>query len=1742
MQQFKQSESNRSGLAIVIVILVLAALLILCTPFLLSSRNADQASRQLFDRGEARIALDTASRHGLSQLSGSHPGAIETANGFEALDPTPWYDSADELRVTNRFAEGFYNANDPNGVMWDLDVEDLSGLVDLNSASPQILANLMSLHARLSRPLDGKTLEFRVSPRNELSVPSVLWLNGEYIHVTEFENSTFTEMTRGLGARYDGDDKVLPGPRPASGHAAGVTILDQRAFAPVLWRIEDIDGMLKHFDAPEQLRDAAEHCWISALTGSPGLGADQLRRLRRYTSVFAGTGGGREWQRATRLATPVTGGETGTISVARPRYFNEGCTVRITDGFNTELAVVQRIRGQSRLELDRVLINDYERYEAEVSVLSRRPVNINSASQELIELLLLNLAVRGRNERVVTTEAKALAQLIVESRPLTGHEDFLRRIVLPAAGLEELPKSAEFIPDVFAKDAGGFISAVDAFAIYANSLNANDLTLSFSTMPFCYTSRDTYRMSLRSSVNAKSGVERATALREEVVHVVPQRELLSIWSLQDQFDESLRLDREAPYWSTGPRATSRFDTSTIPPSRLWAHMGSANGQRYLPGVVAPTTQPTSAEPPVPEHVFADREGQGYSQLWAHRLQDTQRTQGRALHFDQESRDPEGRYLPDEIVRYSTDDNVVRWTDPGGLLCRPLALSLWFKPLSLENATILDVGGAGFGDTDRVQLVIEDGSLVLRVLDGVGDHPATTLIEAGELRYEIAQGEGPGLPVNTWNHIKIDVRGNRSDQMAMLVNGFEFGVTAPGYTELTQSLSQGSSQVIVESLDGFRDHGCLRIGEELVEYTLDSNGQFSTQRQQAGRFAGFGGRNARVQYTFERPDEPTAQPAVPVNLNSAVDLNHQSSTPVEQYGFSLPILSDLPFGRAPSSPGLGPFRVGRLIGVEGGDSPDGDQITVNWDSQVIGFPNSERIGKGLDGDTPTPGLVLEVADQPGSSDQAFMEAFNVDGGYAAIVQFAGFPGLPTDDEAMFGGVEIVRYSSREGNVLQIAEREVPFGQDGSAPAAGTTRAFVYDFQFATTEEGLDRNNLMVWQAYVVPLSVSVPQAVATSFEEPLGGISEFAQFTRRWPNGDPGQTEWFRYDFFDAQFGQLVRASVEVRQALRLALTRGAVPVMPPAGGGPPGGGLSGGGGVPGGGIVGGKALTMASAATPPVVPVKAAEPLAQSNGNGTWLPIFGQPGTGADGFDGFPLSQGVSEAIQFRGVMGTYVHRQPAGTQILPVFGVPNIDADSGQPGRLDAIFLVDGESPFGDLGQDAVVHWTHRAAENYSVHQFEQTDTSMLQVAGTSGVPVEIPNIWFFETYIGLEESIEFPVLATTNVIGVTNVADSRRLTRLISFPSGEMPRVVTDTSVGGDRSGGFVPSAVADEIVFGETEGIPTTGTNSYPIDDTRAAGAVLEEELNSGTSTTVRVQANAFRTSMARLFTGTDVLSTWPQDAGLVRIGRELLAYSALDASNGTMTIAPGGRGLLGSPEQHHEAGSPIYLLEHFEVSVLTAGLGAADSGLALEDADDFPTEGTVLIDQELIHYTRTQGNVLEMPRLSEKPGEKDGGGGGIFRGRYGTQPAGHGVGTPVILFPFRYWDRWEEEAEGPELSYFGFSRDELSAVWQEMFMLNEATPSGGSRLGVMVRTDPDVPWDSDPDATPGLTEIYPTDLENNWATLGAQSDRIEWRVFVDYTVGAFDPIAGQAHGWKQTPRLDALGVRYIAPNVKLRSVEE
>lgn len=1734
--------SGRSGMALMVVLLVLLALLVLCTPFLFSARDADRASTQLADRVEARLALDAASRHARHVLADSYPSAD--------LDRTPYWDEAGELSVDNRFDPAFLDANDARGTMWDLEVRDTSGAIDLDSASPHVVANLTNLVARTASIVEAGGKPIPLAGSNAFAPSGYASIDGELVRYGGVEEGALAGLTRGVLGPGEGED-WRGGPTGAAGHGIGSNVVDQRAYAPALWRLRE-KGAWRPFDSPQQLADAGRFA-LAAATDPRGAGVFDttlVQLLVEAGSVHADARGVASWQRAVRVATPIEGGKTGRLRVQDPRFVNTGATVRIGDGAVQEYALVQGVLRNGEIVLDRVLEGTWPAYGAVLEVLARRPVNANSASERVLQALFLNVQLVGKNSRVTIDEARQLAEITVASRPFTGLEDWLRRVLLPAAGLEKLPGDAAVVPDALA-GGKGFLDPVDAVALYANALNANDSALAWSTMPLSFVSRDIYDFELRAAANAPSGAARAMAVREETVVVAPQRELVRLWGRQEDFDEELRLGLQAPLWATGPRATSRFDGGTAVPSRLWPNWGTKDGAVLFPGSSA---LPEAAEISGAERVFAARDQESWIQLQPLREQDVGLRQGRILHFDQESRDLEGRWLPDQPVKLSSEADLVRWTAQGSPLARPLHWSGWFKPRSAGDGLLLDLAGTET-DVERVQLLVEGADLVLRVLDGFGDHRGTTQKEAGEVRYALAAGGGsgsgnaPGLPYDTWHHVEIDVRGNRPSQMSMLVNGQAFGVRTPGLTRLSQSLTQGTGIIAVDSLEGFPAQCVVRIGNELVE-VLNDGVSLKAERQLAGQYAGFGGRIAREPYA-SLVEGGSAN--IPANF-AGITTTHPAGTPVELYGYALPTLSDVPTGRADLAADLGRFRVSMVEGVSGASSPLGDPIVL-----PIGLFGL-TLGNGMLSNSSATGLVLRCADDGDDQSNAtpsaeYMSAFSTTGGYAAIVQtlVSAQTGQSQDaNGAAIGGIEIIRYSGWNDRTLLIAQRGIGAPtlpnlgnlQGANAGRIGGQRSFVTQWSpnivvgGGAGQPAVAVQTQLRWRCYVVPVSLPVPGAgqingfLAADAQNP-----QVAQITHL---DDAEHTEWVRYDYFDATNGQLVRDEPAALNRVYDAIVSGgdvAVQVPPTGGGGAGGGGAGPSGATPG---AGGADPAMAAApASSALVKSAVQQSSGAQSGGYQWDPRLGVPeNTIAD----HPISRAVEAHYRFRGVLGTYSHQHPAGTRVLPAISLPAGGPDEGRPGRRDMVFLA-GPTP-DHPGWPLTVHRAHVASPLVGTSAWEQPPNTVKPagVENPQGGPVAEDQRLLNRTWLAFEDRAPEPILASqppAQGSSAAPVVDTRLLSRVACFPSGERPRIVSGVAIGGAANGlqGVVPGATVDEVVFGDHQ-FGRAGAGAIDPESVAGASMFLSQAVSADDDQLV-VAPQALRIAIGGVGIQHDFLGDLPQDGGLLRIGDEIIGYSQLEASTGTITVAPDGRGMLGTDPGPHDATEPLVFLEHMVASTLAGGCGAGDASLALASVDDFPSEGLVLVGEELVHYTRIQGAALDMPRASSTPGLRDERGSGLFRGRFGTTPSAHSAGELVVLFPARYPDRWADKADAPELAYFGFAVEHPSAFWTGVFY-GEAK-ADGVRLRALQKARPEAPWDADPEEDPRVKLLVRGDKDGGAVPVMAQSDRIEWRVHAVYDQRAFDPLAGLSHGWKRTPKLRMFSSFYYAPTATLRSME-
>jgi len=761
----------------------------------------------------------------------------------------------------------------------------------------------------------------------------------------------------------------------------------------------------------------------------------------------------------------------------------------------------------------------------------------------------------------------------------------------------------------------------------------------------------------------------------------------------------------------------------------------------------------------------------------------------------------------------------------------------------------------------------------------------------------------------------------------------------------------------------------------------------------------------------------------------------------------------------------------------------------------------------------------VADNPTGDPQgqAALEGFHAQGGYALLLQGWGGTqfgsGLLTaqPNNTPIGGVEVIRYSGKTGNELIVSARGVQNEID--ATFLDGPHAFILDYGGALDVNGNDVALQMDRSLYCIP--ISIPVSNAGIFPE-SNGAARFAQIT----HSDAGErTEWVRYDQVQTGFQQLVRIDPIMVQLLGALLGTGRLQQVQSQ---VPGGGGGGGGG-------GGSGPLPPPAVSPSPAPVASAPQVGQGFAN-TWTSVLGSPGQGD-----YPLTDAVQDIMRFRGVADTQAQMHNAGTLVVPVF---EVEGGYGQlPGAGDAVFL-DGGAAQGSSVQASVVQ---RAFVSPNRHVQRTYQHQLVAEAARAGTEL-LANYPAGEigSYVALASGLPVGVsLSNAPLPG----EDIRLLPRIVKFPSGERPRGIDQmafgTSVASSSSSAAGAAIVLDEVVFDTMEQGSGLVAGFQPGSN---AGAGLVLALDMGerdAQLLVHPGLFAARGQVPGTFA---TMALLPGASGLGRIGDEIVCYTERDANTGTVNLAPGGRGLLGTEPAPHCAETVLYPMPDWSATVLVQDAAAEDEFLAVWSTADFPDQGTVLVDGELLHYTRKDGNVLWMPRGSLQPGARDGGGPALFRGRFGTTASAHSAGAAVILFPFRYWDRWQDRCDEPEMGYLGLRVDQSAALFDQGFFQEEPNSLPGVSLEAILRGDPSLPWDADPEETAGLFhwDKGKPSQGDTWP-IGVWSDSLEARFYVRYQPGAVDLLTGTSHSWKYAPRLRQFGVSFDAPSETLRSVD-
>jgi hypothetical protein len=252
----------------------------------------------------------------------------------------------------------------------------------------------------------------------------------------------------------------------------------------------------------------------------------------------------------------------------------------------------------------------------------------------------------------------------------------------------------------------------------------------------------------------------------------------------------------------------------------------------------------------------------------------------------------------------------------------------------------------------------------------------------------------------------------------------------------------------------------------------------------------------------------------------------------------------------------------------------------------------------------------------------------------------------------------------------------------------------------------------------------------------------------------------------------------------------------------------------------------------------------------------------------------------------------------------------------------------------------------------------------------------------------------------------------------------------------------------------------------------------------------------------------------EAGLLKVGDELIAFGSYEREPkaGACTLLHGcRRGFLGSPAAARDIphATPAWLLRFADLTRLVDDLRVTGDELRVVTTQDFrPAHGYVLLGDEVVGYTERGETVLRMP--------SDGmDGDGLYHARFGTDAAYHGAGEIVYELPFRYWDRYAEEADDPSMALVQVARSRPGATWEDL-RWEEEIPGGYLDLVCLLRFDGEPAWSADPGDRTGLLRL---EDERQGFRGPVVADQVELRFLPRYLHGAYH----ESHDWKETPTL-------------------
>jgi len=480
---------DESGAAVLMVVIVLAALTIVAAPFALSMHLHARSARAFKCQTQAKLAAEGALAHAVAQLQRTSD-ASERAEDALAPFNTPEYDARDELEVDFTFTEkktvaalkalGVVFDSTKKGVLWSVEVEDEQGKINLLSAPPELVGNLLGSSVLTGR-IDKTTNQIPVDDTWDLpSDDDVNTVEGRLCIDREIMSYSHLDDTEIAGVQRAAEP---------SNHRRGSLVY--------------LAGGRQIADLPIGRGQMQIHPFRTIYEAKEIISPEEFERVERFITTHSHRESGGGWSRREKILGERIVSTSYSVRVKDNANFGHGTKVRIMDG--DELLCTGRVFRAGRMGSNGGSVVLYDEIGLDVSspdlVIEaeiRHPINVNTASRRV--LVAMFKGVRGlSNDSVTQEEAEVVADLIIEKEIIANEDDF--RSVLDEA-----------------RDAK-HMSWNDRTALLENATVPNSTSLLLSTTTICYKTYGTYTIEASGLVSDPVGNERARYTVREIVSI-----------------------------------------------------------------------------------------------------------------------------------------------------------------------------------------------------------------------------------------------------------------------------------------------------------------------------------------------------------------------------------------------------------------------------------------------------------------------------------------------------------------------------------------------------------------------------------------------------------------------------------------------------------------------------------------------------------------------------------------------------------------------------------------------------------------------------------------------------------------------------------------------------------------------------------------------------------------------------------------------------------------------------------------------------------------------------------------------------------------------------------------------------------------------------------------------------------------------------------------------------------------------